>query len=183
MSLGVDDVYCFPHWLCEHADFDKGIYMHETLGGKSLLTSKLALLTYYICALSSFFTGFTIFIAAFGVIVSRYIAHKEMAPRVAQHCTWILRSIWVTALLTVICIVAAICIIGESNIIVPNTDFVKNFSDLWNNTPLREGLQYTVTLLCILFILGCWFIYRMLRGIIALLHSRPIKLSTIRHTL
>ncbi len=150
--------------------------MHESWGSKSFLTSKAMLFSYYICALLSFFTVFTALIAAVGAIITRYIAHKEMATQVEQHCTWIFRSIWISGVLAVLFFGIGLFAIGESNIVIPDTSFIQNFDALWGNEQLRLGLQYVLVMLAFLFLLFCWFVCRMFYGLWALINARPLSM-------
>ncbi len=154
--------------------------MHESWGGKSFLTSKTMLFAYYVCALLSFVTGFSALIAAGGAIITRYIAHKEMAMQVERHCTWIIRSILVSSVLAVLCFAISLFLIGESNITIPDTSLIQTFDALWGNAQLRLGLQYVLVMLSLLFLLFCWFVYRMLFGLWALINARPIGLKKAR---
>ncbi len=149
--------------------------MSASLGGKSALTSNGTLLIYYVCGLLTFVFGFPIFIAAIGALLSRSAAHKEGAPFVVQHCTWIFRSIWVFLLMLILVVGGGIHFIGNEITSLPDTSNIQNFSQLWEDPELREALQYATVFALTIILVAIWFLYRMLRGGFKLLISSPLQ--------
>ncbi len=147
--------------------------MNRGQGGKSILTSNNTLLLYYVCGLMTLVTGFTFFVAVVGALVSRSVAHKEGAPLVIQHCTWIFRSLWVGALLFGGLFVTAVHLMGTHFVHVPDTSHIASFEQLWTDPILREAVQYSLLFLGLGGLVLLWFVYRMLRGMFMLIQSCP----------
>ncbi len=149
--------------------------MSASLGGKSALTGNGTLLIYYVCGLLTFVFVFPIFIAAIGALVSRSAAHKEGAPFVVQHCTWIFRSIWVFILMLGVVIGGGVIFMGNEFPTIPDTSHIDNFSELWSDPILQDALQYTLGFVFGVIIIVGWFLYRMLCGAFKLLCSTPLQ--------
>ncbi len=147
--------------------------MNQYSGGKSALTSNGTLLIYYICGLLSFFTGFTLLIAAIGAVLSRSAARKEGVPFVIQHCTWIFRSIWVFVLLVGFMGGGALYFMGGEFAQLPDTSSITSFTQLWSDPTLRLAVQYATAIVVLGASIVVWFVYRMLRGGLMLLHFSP----------
>ncbi len=149
--------------------------MASSLGGKSALTSDTTILMYYALSMLSLVVGVTFFLALIGSFVSRYIANKEGAPFVEQHCAWIFRSLCITLFLICIIIVITIFLLGAAGVVMPDTSQINNFAQLWSDPSIRIALQYIFSMLtCILLVL-LWFIYRILRGGYALIKRQPLR--------
>ncbi len=151
--------------------------MNRGQGGKSVLTSNSTLLLYYACGLMTLVTGISFFLAAVGALISRSVAHKEGAPFVIQHCTWIFRSLWVGGLLFAAVFFTALQLAGGPFLNLPDTSHIQSFEQLWADPTLRKAVQYALAYVCVGGMVILWFVYRMLRGMYMLIQgSPPVKL-------
>lgn len=152
--------------------------MKNNLGGSSFLTSDIIILAYYACALAALFTGFLGVVALVGAIISRSLAVKENADLVAKHCSWITRSIWVNIGAIVVISIVVIAILGTGDTAaLENYDYDSITSlEAMLDDPALGSVMYTITGgLAVALLVFAWYVYRMLRGIIALFCSRPPK--------
>ncbi len=154
--------------------------MSYSLGGKSAATSDTTILIYYALSLFSLVIGVSFFIALVGSGISRYVANKENAPFVEQHCSWIFRSLWVTLLLICIITIGGIFLLGAAGVVLPDTTNVSDFSELWADPAIRLALQYIFGMIAGASLVLLWFIYRIIRGGYALVQRRPIKEITMQ---
>ncbi len=149
--------------------------MAKYLDGDSALTSDITLLVYYVCGLVAPFTGLFGLVALVGAIISRGVAVKENATLVIKHCTWITRTIWVNIFLSMIVTIGVITVIamGDTSVI-ENYDF--DSLDAALEDPALNSFFVTlgggILILSLVFI---WYFYRMIRGVLTLLGSRPPK--------
>ncbi len=151
--------------------------MNKAAGGKSALTSNTAILLYYICALLSLFTGFTLLFVAVAALVSRSVAYKEGAPLVIQHCTWLFRSIWVFVLLALLLGSGAMYMVNETFTTLPDMSHVTSFSHIWADPQLSAAVKYATLFAMVGGALVLWFLYRIVRGGFALLcYSPPVRI-------
>ncbi len=149
--------------------------MSTTLGGKSILTSDTTLLIYYALSMLSLVVGVTFFVALVGVFFSRYAANKEGAVFVEQHCIWLFRSLWISFVLICLIVVATIFLLGATGIVIPDTSQIDSLAQLWVDPAIRLALQYIfVMLACVLLVL-LWFLYRIIRGGLALINRQPLR--------
>ncbi len=149
--------------------------MARTLGGKSILTSDTTLLIYYALSLLSLVIGVTCFVALVGSFLSRYAANKEGAAFVEQHCTWIFRSLLISLLLLFLIGATTIFLLGATGIVIPDMSEINDFAQLWADPAIRLALQYIFAMLACASIVMIWFIYRIVRGGLALIGRRPIR--------
>ncbi len=149
--------------------------MSTTLGGKSAATSDTALLLYYACALFSLVIGVSFVIALVGSAISRYVASKENAAFVEQHCRWIFRSLWVTFLLLFLTVLGGIFLLGTTGVELPDTSNMNSFAELWADPAIRLSIQYVFGIIACASAIIIWFIYRILRGGYALINREPIR--------
>ncbi len=149
--------------------------MPKSLGGKSAATSDTTLLIYYALSMLSLIVGVTFFIALVGAFISRYVANKECASIVEQHCTWIFRTLYISFLLICIIVISGIFMLGATGVVLPDTSQIESFTELWADPSIRLALQYIFGMLACVILVLLWFIYRILRGGYALLQRNPIK--------
>ncbi len=149
--------------------------MASSLGGKSLLTSDTTLLIYYALCMLSLVVGVTFFVALVGAFISRYAAGKEGAAFVEQHCTWIFRSLLISFLLICFIVIAGIFLLGATGIVIPDTSQINSLSQLWADPAIRLALQYIFIMIACALVVVFWFLYRIIRGGLALINRRPLR--------
>lgn len=152
--------------------------MRNNLDGSSALTSDVAILIYYACAVLALFTGFFGIIALVGAIVTRSVATKENAKLVAAHCTWITRSIWINITAIIIVTIAIIAYLGTGDTTAlenTNLDSIDSIEALWNNPAMNSVLTSLFAGMAVMLVVFAWYLYRMIRGTLAVFRSRAPK--------
>ncbi len=150
--------------------------MSQSLDGQSVLTSKGALLLYYIMGIIAIGTGVPLAITFVGALISGMIARKEGAVIVARHCKWLSRSVWVSALLIFLICTAAMIFFGMNHTEVLDLDTSNmTFEQMLEIPIIRELIGYIVGICVVIGLILLWFLYRMIRGLLMLLADRPPK--------
>ncbi len=158
--------------------------MSQNLGGKSFLTGDGIILLYYVLMMLTLITGLSLQVemssilfglASIGAVVSRYVANKEAAAVVEQHCSWIFNTLWVALLLSSIVVIGGMFFLGSSGVVPPDASHINNFSELWADPVIRLSLQYIFVMGAIILLIACWALYRIVRGGSALIQKKPIK--------
>ncbi len=152
--------------------------MKNNLDGKSFLTSDVALLIYYACAMLALFTGFFGLIALVGAIVTRKLATKENASLVAKHCSWILNSIWVNIAAIILVTIVIVAILGTGDTAALENidlDSMTSIDAMLDNPALASVLTSITAGIGVVLLVFAWYTYRMVRGVLALLRSRAPK--------
>ncbi len=148
--------------------------MSQTLDGQSALTSKGTLLFYYIMGYLSLFVGVTGLIAFIGALISASVAKKENAIVTARHCKWVSRSLWVYFLLLILIIMVPLVIFVVNGGVIPDMESA-DFDRIWDTPEGMEFFWYLAVIVLGSGLAWIWFLYRMTRGMCALLNNSPPK--------
>lgn len=149
--------------------------MAKNLDGDSIFTSDVIILIYYACALISLCTGALALVALIGAIISRIIAKREGAVLVSKHCSWISNSILVLLAAVIIVICCVIAYLGTADM---TTVEIINFTDIdpdLDDPALQNMLVSIFVGLIAMLPVVFWYIYRIVRGVLSVLHAKAPK--------
>ncbi len=144
----------------------------DPLGGQTALTSKTALIVYYIIGCISQFTGFIGLFVWIGALMSGSTARKEGAEIVARHCKWLSRSVWIYTLIGMTLLCWFCFEIGSAVVNLPEGTNFEDYDALFANEGFMNALWDSLYILGGYIIMWLWFFYRMIRGIIALVGNK-----------
>lgn len=147
----------------------------KNLDGKSIFTSDIAVLIYYACALVGIFTGFFGLVALIGAMISVRMAKKEGAMLVAKHCSWICNSIWFAVFAVFVVTMGVIAVLAMGDLNALEQANYADFEALLADPAMQSFLMTLGVGIIALVPVVIWYVYRICRGVLAVLGARAPK--------